>query len=296
MFSLIVVTYNSRDLLPQFLSCLATTADRHYETIVVDNASSDGTVEWLRAEYPQVRVVANQRNVGFGAACNRGMAVAQGDVFVTMNPDVQITPAWLTILRQHFSAYPEAAIICPTTLYPDENPPSATLAVAETAAVPGCALALRRNAWQEIGGFDEQMFLYWEDTELCWRAWLLGWQVLEDYMALVYHQRGGSTAEGHWEAETAKNGLYTHLKLRRWRWVGLFALRLAVKTLLRLLLERRTDLVRAWAWNLRHLPATLRARRSVARRRKVDVSKFERLVRVHVRRGRRERRLRSGGS
>lgn len=289
LISLIVVTYNSRALLPAFLATLATTTDSHYEVIIVDNASQDGTLEWLRATHPSIHVVAHLQNVGFGAACNSGMAVARGEAFITMNPDVQITPPWLTILRQHLHAYPDAGIICPTTLYPDQAPPPVSLPVAPTAAVPGCALMLRRTTWQEIGGFDEQMFLYWEDTELCWRAWLLGWRVLEDFVALVYHQRGGSTGEGRWQAEAAKNGLYTHLKLRRWRWVGLFALRLAAKTVLALGRERRTDLLHAWWWNLRHLPTTLRSRHAIMQRRKGDESDLDELITVHTRRGHRER-------
>ena len=290
MISLIVITYNSRPLLPAFLAALATTDDHDYETIVVDNASSDGTVELLRAEHMNVRLIANEHNVGFGAACNRGMLAAHGDFFIFMNPDVLVTPPWLTVLRRNMAEHPDAAISCPSTLYPHETRSSAT-GVANTAAVPGCALMLRRTAWEQIGGFDEAMFLYWEDTELCWRAWLLGWRVLEDLEAVVYHERGGSTGGGRWEAEVAKNALYAHLKLRRWRAVVGFALRLLAKTGLRLG-RGQTALLGAWWWNLRHLPATLRSRRTILRQRRANRTQIERLIALHTERGRRERRER----
>jgi len=135
------------------------------------------------------------------------------------------------------------------------------------------------------------MFLYWEDTELCWRAGLLGWQVLEDFEALVYHERGGSSGGARWAGEAAKNGLYAHLKLRRWGAVARFAARLAAKTGLGLL-RGETALLGAWGWNLRRLPATLRARRQLLRRARGDRRRLEALIEAHARRGRRERRER----
>jgi N-acetylglucosaminyl-diphospho-decaprenol L-rhamnosyltransferase len=291
MISLIAITYNSRELLPRFLAALAATDWADYELIVVDNASSDGTAAWLAAEHPGVRVIASPANLGFGAACNLGFGAARGDLLVCMNPDVEVTPAWLAVLHDHMLANPAAAIICPSTLYPGDPPPAAS-GVAPTAAVPGCALMLRRSAWQEIGGFDEAMFLYWEDTELCWRAGLLGWQVLEDLDAIVYHERGGSTGGGRWEAEAAKNGLYAHLKLRRWGAIAHFSARLAAKTALRLL-RGETTLLGAWRWNIGRLPATLRARRQLLGRARGDRRRLEVLIEAHARRGRRERRARN---
>jgi N-acetylglucosaminyl-diphospho-decaprenol L-rhamnosyltransferase len=117
-------------------------------------------------------------------------------LLVFLNPDVFVTPGWLAILVRRMAEHPDAAIICPTTLYSDQPTPIATAVVEESAAVPGCAMLMPRADWQALGGFDEQIFLYWEDTELCWRAWLLGRRVLVDLEALVYHQRGGSGGAG----------------------------------------------------------------------------------------------------
>jgi GT2 family glycosyltransferase len=166
--------------------------------------------------------------------------------------------------------------------------------VADTAAVPGCAMMVRRAAWEQLGGFDERFFLYWEDTELCWRAWLLGWRVLEDLEARVYHERGGSAGAGRWDAERAKNALRTYLKLMRWRRVLPFAAMLLAKTLAKIAIRRAPGLIAAWGWNWRHLGETMAWRRELARARRGDMAALERMIAFHERRGRRERRLRQG--
>ena len=292
--SLILVTYNSAGLLDAFFAALGSTRDIAYEVIVVDNASQDSTVPDLRQLTMPVRVVANTENYGFGRACNQGAALARGDFLVFLNPDVLVTPDWLTLLVEHLAQRPDAAIICPTTLYPDQQwEPSAT-AVAEEAAVPGCAMMVRRAAWQELGGFDEHIFLYWEDTELCWRAWLLGWSVLADLQAYVYHERGGSTGGRRWDGELMQNALYTHLKLMRWRYSLPYIGVAAVKTLGKAIAGRR-GLLGAWRWNLRALPTTLRERARVRRLRRGDPALLEQRIVQHTRRLRQERLARSSG-
>ncbi|MEO7911316.1 MAG: glycosyltransferase family 2 protein [Roseiflexaceae bacterium] len=287
LVSLIVVTYNSAALLPDFFAALGATSYAPYEVLVVDNASLDGTPQLVSADYPATQLIANRDNLGFGRACNQGARAARGELLVFLNPDVYVTTNWLTILVRRVAEHPDAAIICPTTLYPDQPVPIATAAVEEAAAVPGCAMLMPRAAWQKLSGFDEQIFLYWEDTELCWRAWLLGQRVLVDLEALVYHERGGSGGGGlRWDAEQIKNGLYTHLKLMRWRRVIPFAVLLAGKTFAKLVLRRQPELLDAWRWNWRHLGQTLAARRKLLHARRGDPAALERRIAAHVRRQR----------
>jgi N-acetylglucosaminyl-diphospho-decaprenol L-rhamnosyltransferase len=283
LVSLIVVTYDSAALLPAFFMALATTIYAPYEVLVVDNASQDGTPALVAERYPQARLLANSQNLGFGRACNQGARAARGDLLVFLNPDVIVTPGWLTILARRAAEYPDAAIICPTTLYPGQPPPYAATAVEELAAVPGCAMLMPRAAWEELGGFDEQIFLYWEDTELCWRAWLLGRRVLADLEALVYHERGGSGGGARWDAERIKNSLYTYLKLMRWRRAILFAALLAAKTLAKMVLRRQTGLLDGWRWNITHLGQTLAARRATFYRRVIAPERLEDMIAIHNR-------------
>jgi GT2 family glycosyltransferase/SAM-dependent methyltransferase len=291
LVSLIVVTYNSAELLPAFFAALATTTYARYEVLVVDNASHDGTPDLLTQRYPQARLLPNAENLGFGRACNQGARAARGDLLVFLNPDVIVTPDWLAILVRRAAEHPDAAIICPTTLYPGQ-PPAPAAAVEEVAAVPGCAMLMPRAAWQDLGGFDERIFLYWEDTELCWRAWLLGRRVLNDLEAIVYHERGGSGGGQRWDAEQTKNGLYTYLKLMRWRRTLPFAALLAAKTLAKLALRRQPGLLEAWRWNWRRLGETLARRRELRREGRGDPAALERLVQVHTRRMRHARAMR----
>lgn len=292
LVSLILVTYNSAGLLPAFFAALATTRYKPYEVIVVDNASPDATLGYLTHNHPQVRVLANQENVGFGCACNQGSAVARGDLIVFLNPDVTVTPDWLTILVQHIQTNPDVAIICPSTLYPDQSPISATTGVTEVAAVPGCAMLVPTQAWRMLGGFDPQIFLYWEDVELCWRAWLLGWRVLHAPQAVVYHQRGGSAGGQRWDAEQIKNGLYTYLKLMRWRTVCGFVVLLAAKTVIKFARYRERALFMAWEWNIRHLGYTFAQRRELMRKRCGDAVRLEQRIAAQNRQLRFERRQR----
>ena len=90
LVSLIVVTYNSVDLLPRFLAALATTEYAPYELIIVDNNSTDGTLEYLAGQNCDMRVIASPHNEGFGRACNRGAALTQGAILVFLNPDVAV--------------------------------------------------------------------------------------------------------------------------------------------------------------------------------------------------------------
>jgi len=258
LVSLIVVTYQSATLMPAFFEVLAQTRYPNYEVLVVDNASGDGIAEVVARLRPETRVICNRQNVGFGRACNQGAQAAQGDVLVFLNADVLTTPDWL----DNLVAQPDVAVLCPTTLYPGQTRPKPTAAFAESAAVPGCAMVMPRWAWQALGGFDERIFLYWEDTELCWRAWLHGWRVLVDLEAEVYHERGGSGGGQRWDAEQMKNGIYTHLKLLRWRMVVPFLLSSAVKTVAKRVLRGQHGLHESWCWNWRHLGVTLSQRRA----------------------------------
>jgi GT2 family glycosyltransferase len=289
LVSLIVVTYNSASLLLAFFTTLTDTAYAPYEIIAVDNASTDATLSTLAA-HSGVRVLAQPHNLGFGRACNLGAAAAHGELLIFLNPDVTFTPGWLARLVATAAQRPDAAILCPDTRYPHEgaqmpeNPP-----IEEWAAVPGSAMLVRRSDWQALGGFDEQIFMYWEDVDLCWRAWLAGCTVLIDRGAIVFHTRGGSGGGTRWAAEAAKNGLYVHLKLMRWRYSLTFIARLAVTTLVRGL-RGRPGMAEVWLWNLRQLRQTLATRRAIRATRMIDPARLERLARQHTQAQRKARR------
>lgn len=259
LVSAIVVAHDSADVLPACLTALAETDYPSLDVLVVDNASNDASAQ-VAGGRAGVRLVHAGENLGFGRACNLGARSANGDVLVFLNPDVVVTPAWLNPLVEHLHTEPDVAILCPTTVRPDEDvAPVARLEDCPNLA--GAAMALAKPMWEWLGGFDEQIFLYWEDTDLCWRTWLGGRRVVKDHESIVCHQRGGSGGGLRWSAEQVKNGLYVHLKLMPWVHIARFGARMAAKTALRLAQQRDPALLGAWAWNLAHLPDTLRRRR-----------------------------------
>jgi GT2 family glycosyltransferase len=276
--SLIIVNYNGAELLPGCIESALATTPPGCELIVVDNASTDRSRALLAGYGARVRLVPSPRNLGFGRACNLGAAAARGDLLIFLNPDVTLLPGWLEPLAE--AARDERyGLLCPRLLAPGSPlPPPGGPELLELAMLPGCGLSARRSAWLALGGFDESFFMYWEDAELCWRAWLLGWRVALVERSVVYHQRSATTRSyGRWDAERAQNSLYTYLKLMRWPTALGYALRLLLVCCLKALRwpQLAPGLLRAWLWNAAHLRRTLHARRALAARRASGYTELE---------------------
>ncbi|MCS7039345.1 MAG: glycosyltransferase family 2 protein, partial [Anaerolineae bacterium] len=118
--SILIVSWNVRDYLLRCLASLAAGADGlSYEVIVVDNASRDGTVAAVQAQFPAVRVMANATNRGFTAGNNQALAVARGAFFFLLNPDTEVQPDAIAELHRFLVAHPDVGIVGPRLLYPD---------------------------------------------------------------------------------------------------------------------------------------------------------------------------------
>ena len=183
------------------------------ETIVVDNASTDGTLEMLASRFPKVAVVQNTENLGFGRAVNRGAAEAgDADVIVLVNNDAVCAPDFVAELLAPFAddsvgmtagvllqgGAPElidsAGIELDTTLGSWDylwNQPVSALAEAHDPVGPcGGAAAYRLPAFRELGGFDETLFAYWEDVDLALRFREAGWRCVLAPGARAVHKHG----------------------------------------------------------------------------------------------------------
>lgn len=207
----VIPTLNARDLLAAALESLEHQTRTADEIVVVDNASSDGTVELLADRFPQVRVVRNERNLGFGAAVNRGALALDGDVLVLVNNDVTCEPEFLERLCAPFAdeavgmaagvllqgdapgLIDSAGIELDTTLRSWDlgwNAPYDALDGAGGPVGPcGGAAAYRLAAFRRLGGFDERLFAYWEDVDLALRFIADGWrcELVRDARALHRH-------------------------------------------------------------------------------------------------------------
>ncbi len=188
------------------------------DVVVVDNASSDGTAAAVAAAHPHVRVVQNERNLGFGAAINRAALELEGDLLVLVNNDVVCEPDFVERITSPFAdpgvgmvagvllqaTEPElvdsAGIELDTTLGSWDylwNRPVDTLTAAGDPVGPcGGAAAYRLEAFQAVGGFDETLFAYWEDVELALRLRAAGWRCALAADARALHAHGQTLGAG----------------------------------------------------------------------------------------------------
>lgn len=204
----IVVTYESADVLP---ACLAALNAEGIDVIVVDNASRD-TTQQIAAGLG-ARVIANRSNQGYGRANNAGVRAAEGAAFcLIVNPDVVIAPGLVDAFLAASRTYPHAAAFGPRLVEPDGRiffratsilagrnagaraaPPSSDC---EMVNVSGACLFVRRDMFLKLGGFDENIFLFYEDDDLCYRVIESGSALMHINGAAAQHLRGGSSGKG----------------------------------------------------------------------------------------------------
>jgi hypothetical protein len=216
--AILVLNYNGRAWLDPCLTSL-TRLTVPAELVVVDNASTDDSLPYLRERWPQVRVLAFDRNYGFAEGYNRALAEVPGEWAVLLNNDATLSPDWLAILLQAAEQHPKAAMLggklllagegvtgkviqCAGAAYTDAGtafelgwgePDTGQYDTARAvAAVPGAAMLLRREVFQSLSGFDAGYFAYLEDVDLCWRAWLAGHEVWYIPTAEAAHHFGSS--------------------------------------------------------------------------------------------------------
>ncbi|HYM79844.1 MAG TPA: glycosyltransferase family 2 protein [Candidatus Limnocylindria bacterium] len=230
LLSTVIVGYWSRAPLLECLRSLGEQAnDFAAETVVVDNASGDGTLDAVAESHPAVRRIANSENVGYARAVNQGIAATTGEYVLVMNPDCELRPGALVALIDHLSRNPGVAIAGPRILNPDgsleysarsfpdhltflfnryslltrwfpNNPYSRRYLLTDWdhASVrgvdwlSGACLMVRREAIARVGPMDEQFFMFNEDVDWCRRMKLAGWGVVYVPGAVVVHHVGAS--------------------------------------------------------------------------------------------------------
>jgi N-acetylglucosaminyl-diphospho-decaprenol L-rhamnosyltransferase len=216
--SVVIVNFNGRHFLADCLGALARqTLPRHrYEILMIDNASADGSAEFVRAHFPDVRVIDAGGNLGFTGANNLGFRLARGRSVVLLNNDTRAEPGWLAALldaaagnriggvtsRVLFRDEPERVNSTGLVLYRDGRGGDRDLGRLDgpDTRMPGdvfggcgASLLLTRDLLDDIGGFDPALFMYYEDLDLAWRARLRGWRFVYAPESVVYHVCGGST-------------------------------------------------------------------------------------------------------
>lgn len=225
--SIIIVSWNALNHLKTFLPSVAQTDYPDFEIILADNASTDGSVEWVNEHYPEVKVATFDENYGYCGGNNRGAKHATGDILLFLNNDVKVEPDWLTHLDACFKDHPEAAALQPK-MRSFSNPDEFEYAGAaggfldkygfpfcrgrifdtvekdggqydfstEILWASGAALAIRREQFEDLNGFDEDFEFHMEEIDLCWQLWNRGHTVRYCPGSVVYHLGGGSMPMG----------------------------------------------------------------------------------------------------
>jgi N-acetylglucosaminyl-diphospho-decaprenol L-rhamnosyltransferase len=226
--SVVIVNYESGSTLAR---CVQGWSDEGPTgLVVVDNGSTDGSVDQVSGQFPEVEILRPGRNLGYGAAANRGVAATDTRWVLVGNPDLEVHPGALAILAATLSADPGCALVGPLIRTPagDRYPsarqfPSLVDAAGHAALgiiaphnrftrtyqqshldsqgtatsivdwVSGACFLVRRDAFEQVGGFDEAYFMYAEDVDLCWRLGRAGWRVAYAPDAEVTHLQGVST-------------------------------------------------------------------------------------------------------
>ncbi len=209
--AVIIANWNGAQHLRVCLDSLRAQTHPQFEVIVADNGSTDGSLDMLRDEYPEVRVLELDKNYGFVVASKLGAAATDADILVMLNNDTEVEPGWLEALCRALEDNPKAGSAASKMLLFDQRD---TIHSAgdmlgddfmpqnrgvwevdrgqyddrtEIFGACGGAAAYRRQAWEQVGGFDERLFMYLEDVDLAWRLQQAGWESVFVPEARVYH-------------------------------------------------------------------------------------------------------------
>jgi len=239
--AVIILNWNGRALLEQFLPSVVTHSSQQAQIYVADNASTDDSIVFLENHYPTVKIIKNQKNYGYAQGYNQALSGLQEDIFVLLNSDVEVTAGWLNPIHRLF-ADPKIAAVQPKILdykrptyfeyagagggfidnfgYPycrgrifwtleeDKGQFNDTI---QTFWASGACLFIRTKDFVDSGGFDEGFFAHMEEIDLCWRLNNSGRKVFYCGASTVYHLGGGTLR--------SNNPRKTYLNFRNSLWM-----------------------------------------------------------------------------
>jgi GT2 family glycosyltransferase len=219
LVSIIIPNLNGEGLLPTCLAALQNQTYTSFEVVLVDNASLDKSVEVAQQTMPDLRIITLERNEGFAGACNRGAeSVHATSAFILfLNSDVRLTSNCVAELVAYATSEPRAAVWQPKLMRADgrgwdsagsfftrtgflwhddfaEAPAGASEKPRNIFAAKGACFFVRRSAFDAVAGFDGSFFAYFEETDLCWRLQLAGWDVRYVPVCCAYHDVGATTS------------------------------------------------------------------------------------------------------
>lgn len=221
--AVVILNWNGRNHLERFLESVVRYSADDAEVVVADNGSTDDSLVWLRIHYPDVRVVALDRNYGFAGGYNRALQLTDNEYVVLLNSDVEVTEGWLQLLVEVLDSNADVGVVAPklrsyakrsefeyagasggfidylgypfcrgrilSTVEEDRGQYDDSR---EVFWASGAAMCCRREVFLALGGFDEDYFAHMEEIDLQWRMQLAGWRIMVEPRSVVYHLGGGT--------------------------------------------------------------------------------------------------------
>ena len=235
--AIVILNWNGVRHLRQFLPSVLTSIYPNLEIIVGDNASTDGSVAFLKQEYPAIKIIQNDDNYGFTGGYNKVLAQVDADYFILLNSDVEVKPGWIEPVIKLMESDPAIAAAAPKILafnqkthfehagaaggfidhfgypfcrgrmfYEIEEDKGQYQQSGEVFWATGAALFIKKHCWQEAGGFDDRFFAHMEEIDLCWRLKNIGYKIMYCAESEVFHLGGGTL--------NAENPFKTYLNFR----------------------------------------------------------------------------------
>lgn len=225
--AIVILNWNGRRFLEQFLPSVVQTDYDNFFIVVADNASTDDSVTFVKQQYPQIRLVVNDRNYGFAEGYNKALQQVEADYFVLLNSDVEVPPHWVTPVINLMESDAKIAAAQPKIkLYANKNSFEHAGAAGgfidnfgytfcrgrlfdtleedkgqydsniEVFWASGAAFFIKANFWREVGGLDGDLFAHMEEIDLCWRLKNIGYKIVCCTASEVYHVGGGTLNVG----------------------------------------------------------------------------------------------------
>jgi GT2 family glycosyltransferase len=316
--SVIVLNYNGLRFLERLFNSLIEDSFTDRELIMVDNASTDESVAFVREHFPVVRIVESARNIGFAAGNNLGIRHAQGEYVVLLNNDIEVADGWLYPLVEELNSNPEIAAVQPKLnqitdrtsfeyagaaggyidpygypflrgrVFAHIERDSGQYDIPEDVFwTSGAAMAIRKSSLDNAGLLDEDFVFHMEEIDLCWRLLLQGHRLRVRPDGVVYHHGGGSL-----KTESFRKIYWNHrnsllMLIKNYGPARLLTrlpvrigldLVLIIKSLVTLDFKRATAVPAGYLWLLTHMGTILAKRREVQHRRQLPDSSLDHLM------------------
>ena len=301
--SIIIVNFNQKQFTLNCLKSLGKITYPNYEIIVVDNNSQDGSVESITKMFPDVGQILNKSNSGYVGGNNAGIRQAKGKYLLILNNDTVVTPSFIEPLVEDLKNYPSLGIVQSKIFIMDKPKLLDNVAsyltntgflyhigyldvdkseyqrYRETFAAKGACMLVRKEVLR-LGAFDKEFWCYFEETDLCWRAWVMGYHVAFEPKSIIYHKMGATSTtmrSAFIHYHSFKNRIRTIIKnasLPTLFWMLPIHLTTCVGLVIFFMfagqISGSLSILKAIGWNIRVFSETWKLRNKVQSKRKIS--------------------------